>query len=198
MNTSETKKYMRDLVAVYYGDGHVFLAGQKAPRPVTPYITVKYGKSNRKRSRITLYDEKDQCQKNYWQRRIEMEINLYTQGKNVAPEGYDEQYENTAVDDLEDFVNFLYSDEIIDRTTKQNVVVSHSSEVTDLSSLQNESTYRYRAIVRLTVDFTDCTYGDYGQNAMKVIPNSSNGGTADMVAAPSFIEQITIKGGLTK
>jgi len=198
VNANEVRKYVRDLVAAYYGDSHVFYAEQKMTKLPAPYITVKFSSLRRQRSRINLYDSADGSIKSYWSRSITAEINLYTKGSNSAPDGYDEVYDNTAISDMEDFVNYLYSDAVTDDMVKHNVAIADCGEVNDLTSLLNESMYRYRAMLRLTVDFTDCTYGDYGQDGVKDIPNSSNGGTTDMQVGASTIEDITIKGGLSR
>ena len=107
MNFGEAKKYSRDIVAVYFGDGHVFYSEQKMAKKPVPYLTVKFSGLGKVRSKITKYDRESQCFKDYWQANTKMELNLYTLGKNIAPKDAEPVYENTAVEDMDDFVKFL-------------------------------------------------------------------------------------------
>jgi hypothetical protein len=197
MNTNEVKKFMRDYVAVFFGDGHVYYSWQKKTRTPVPYITVSFSNSAKRKSKIVKYDKEADRIKNYWQKNITMTINLYTQGSNISPEGCDPQYENTAMSDLEDFITFMLSDNGGDILSTANISAVQDGDVNDLTSLLNESSYRYRAMVRLSVGFVECAYGDYGMNG-KQIPNASNGGNTDMISDDSSIENIIITGGLKK
>ena len=91
MNFGEANKYSRDIVAAYFGDSHVFYAEQKMAKRTVPYLTVKFNGLGKVRTKITKYDRENQCFKDYWQANTKMELNLYTLGKNIAPEDTDPQ-----------------------------------------------------------------------------------------------------------
>ena len=198
MTIGEAKKYVRDFVAGYFGDSHVSFAEQKQTRPTVPYITLRFGKSGKKRGKITMFDDKDQCYKDFWQRKISLEINLYTAGRNVAEKGYDPVYENTCIEDMEDFISYIMSDYGSDELVSHDVAIVQEGDVQDLSALLNDSSYRYRSMAQFYVLFTDCSFGKYGQNGVLTIPNPSGGGTKDMIADSDTIEKINIKGGIIK
>lgn len=194
MNFGEAKKYSRDIVAVYFGDGHVFYAEQKMAKKPVPYLTVKFSGLGKVRSKITKYDRESQCFKDYWQANTKMELNLYTLGKNIAPKDAEPVYENTAVEDMDDFVKFLCSDEIIEDMDRNNIVIAINGRIMDLSFLENNSEFRYRSMAEFDVNFIDSSYGLYGQNAIAELPNPSGGGTKEMVADSSVIEKVEVKG----
>lgn len=194
MNIREAKKYSRDIVATYFGDGHVFYAEQKMAKKPVPYLTVKFSGSGKSRSKITKHDRESQLFKDYWQANIKMELNLYTLGKNIAPKDAEPVYENTAVEDMDDFMKFLCSDEIVEDMDRNNIVIAINGRIRDLSFLENDSEFRYRSMAEFDVNFIDSSYGAYGQNAIADLPNTSGGGTKEMVADSSVIENIEVKG----
>lgn len=194
MSIKIAKKYCRNIVAAYFGEGHVFFAEQKMTKRPVPYLTIKLASLGKNRTKITKYDIDNQCFKDYRMASTKMEVNLYTLGKNIAEEGYDPVYENTAVEDMDDFVKFLQSDEIIEDMSRNNIVIALDGEIKDLSFLENSSEFRYRAMAEFGVNFVDISYGQYGQNAIHDLPNSSGGGTMEMIADTNVIEKIDLKG----
>ncbi|MCX4351710.1 MAG: hypothetical protein OSJ60_08735 [Lachnospiraceae bacterium] len=194
MNFGEAKKYSRDIVAAYFGDSHVFYAEQKMAKRTVPYLTVKFNGLGKVRTKITKYDRENQCFKDYWQANTKMELNLYTLGKNIAPEDTEPVYENTAVEDMDDFVKFLCSDEIIEDMDRNNIVIAINGRISDLSYLENSSEFRYRSMAEFDVNFIDSSHGMYGQNAIADLPNPSGGGTKEMIADSSVIENVEVKG----
>ncbi len=194
MNFGEAKKYSRDIVAAYFGDDHVFFAEQKMAKRTVPYLTVKFSGLGKARSKITKYDKETRCCKDYWQANTKMELNLYTLGKNIAPEDEDPVYENTAVEDMDDFVKLLCSDEIIEDMDRNNIVIAINGEIKDLSFLENDSEFRYRSMAEFNIHFVDSSHGLYGQNAITDLPNPSGGGTKEMAADSFTIEKINMRG----
>lgn len=174
MNFREAKKYSRHIVAAYYGDGHVFYAEQKMTKKPAPYVTVKFNGLGKSRTKITKYDKESQCNKDYWQANTKMELNLYTLGKNIAPDGMEEQYENTAVEEIDDFVKYLVSDAISDSMVINDVVIALDGNIHDLTFLLHESQFRYRAMAEFVITFTDSSY-----EPNLALPDT-NGGAEDL------------------
>lgn len=192
MRISEVKRYMLRFVAGYFGSDHVSFAEQKMTRLPVPYITVKFDSPRRHTFQIRRYDNTVGCWKYYWERRITMEVNLYTEGRNLAEDGEDPVYENTATQDLDDFIGYLLSEWATDELSGHGVAVQLDGDVHDISEFLNDNRYRYRAMVLLRVDFTDCTYGLYGQNQILSLPNPSGGGDPSMVQDEGNIETVEI------
>ena len=68
--------------------------------------------------------------------------------------------------------------------------------VRDLTNLQNDSKYRYRAMAEFTVSFVQEADGPYGMGGMPLVPNSSGGGTKEMAEAETeTIEEVEITEG---
>lgn len=122
-----------------------------------------------------------------------LEINLYTKGKAVTvAENVTGNYANTAASDLQDFFNYLDSEEIVDKLAAHGMDISLEPPVRDLTNLQNDSKYRYRAMAEATVSFSQEANGRYGIGGMDA-PNASGGGSAEMADATSgVIEEVEI------
>lgn len=63
-------------------------------------------------------------------------------------------YANTAASDLQDFFNYLDSEEVVNRLAAHGMDISLEPPVRDLTNLQNDSKYRYRAMAEATVSFS--------------------------------------------
>lgn len=199
MQLNELKKYQLEVVSQYFGARHVFFADQKMAKYPKPYITLKFHGYKRNMNKITMFDESDQCNKDYWASKVDLTINLYSIGRNVSPAGRTPVYENTTLEDMSDFILYLQSDTVADDIAEHNVSITDISNVEDLASLENEgSTFQYRSMVKLSLSFTEVSYGKYGQNAIPSIPNTSGGGTKEMVQDSDIIETINITGGLKR
>lgn len=192
------KEYLHQVVAGYYGEWHVYFAGIKMPKPPVPYITLKFYGYRKNRTSIAIFDEKNQCNKNYWPARVMVDINLYTKGRNVSPEGAQPMYTDTSEQDLADFLMYISSDFMEDELARNNVALDVEGDIKNLSSLVNESSvFNYRSMVTLKVNFTECSYGKYGQGGRE-LPNASGGGHEGLLERQDTIGTINITGNIKK
>ncbi len=92
---------------------------------------------------------------------VPLQIDLFTKGKTVsAPEGA--YAENTAVNDLLDFVNYLDSMATIEWSNRNDVGVSLMGGVQDLSEVINDTRWQYRAMTEIRLAFTQWAAEYYG------------------------------------
>ena len=123
------------------------------------------------------------------------EANLYTEGKPIAPgDSAIGNHANTAASDLLEFANFVESEGVLDLMTRYGVEMSLIPPVRDLSALENDRKYRYRAMAEFTVTFVEEANGWYGIGDMNPVPNYSGGGTREMADEPvEPIEDVVIE-----
>lgn len=190
MNLNEVKNAVYDVVSMFFAGASVIWAEQTNTKPPLPYVTLKMGGVGR--TRVPVVD-KDNFNKMYYPSSATMEINLYTAGKPVAAGDQEEEppvnestdnYENTAVSDLTEFFNYLESEYTTDYLTGRGVDISLNPPVRDLTSLQNNRGYRYRAMAEAAVSFSWEADNAYGVGCMPDIPNSSGGGNHKMAGTP--------------
>lgn len=197
MNLAMVKEVLYDVASMFFGQAVVIWAEQVNTKPVPPYVSLKVGDMNRTRFPII-----GEAGNRYYPCSTTMEINLYTKGKPINEQkNATGNLMNTSVSDLNDFFQFLESDEITDFLAGNGMDVSLILPVRDLTGLENDSRYRYRAMAEAVISFPQEADGAYGIGGMPDRPNYSGGGSAEMADAEggviecAEIEEIT-EGGL--
>lgn len=193
MNLGEVKQLIYEMVVRYHPGAMVVWEKTKGVTPMPPYITLGY--SHLERSLFPLSD--DENEHKYYNYTFNFEINLYTVGKKINGDGTGVvAYENTAVEDLEEFVRFLDSRAITDELSIKEVTIILASPIRDLSELIGDTKFNYRSMAEFTVAYTGLADGEYGVSGSLSVPNSSGGGTKEMAEAEtSAIETVEIKEG---
>ena len=91
-----------------------------------------------------------------------LQVDLYTKGASLETAyGITAAHENTAVDDLTDFVNYVNSTEV-DHWKGIHDISIMANTVKDLTELINDTTWDYRAMVELEIGFTQTAVGHGG------------------------------------
>lgn len=191
MTLGEVKQLLYEVVVMYHPEALVVWEKTKGVTPKPPYITLGY--SNLNRSIFPLSD--DEGEHRYYNYSFTFEINLYTVGKEIKADGVGTgAYENTAVEDLEEFVRFLDSEEMTDSLAGKDVTIIMNPPIRDLSELIGDTKFNYRAMCEFTVTFVGSANGRYGVSGSKEIPNPSGGGLKEFTEAEDFvIEEISIQ-----
>lgn len=192
MNLAEVKERLFDLTELFFKGATVIWSEQINTKPQLPYVTLKCGGVNR-----TSFPVDDGDGRRVYQAKTTWEVNLYTKGQPITVgEGVTGNYANTAVSDLTEFTIFLDSESIVDIIAGYGMDVTLMPPVRDLTNLQNDSKYRYRAMAEFSVSFVQEADGPYGTGGMPLIPNSSGGGTKEMAdAVTETIEEVEITEG---
>ena len=176
MNREFVKEKLYEAVSKFFAEAMVIWTEQLAVRPKLPYITLKLGDVDR--TTFPIDDEEERI----YPCGTKFEINLYTNGKAANnEENSTGNYINTAVSDMMEFSNFIESDYMVDFFSESDISVLLMPPIRDLTELQNESKYRYRAMAEFDVTFNFDASGRYGIKGIQDIPNSSGGGNEEMV-----------------
>ncbi len=181
MTLDEVKKRICEVTEMYFAGASVIWSGLGNTRPSPPYVTLKCGSLHRSAFPV---EEDDETRRRAYQCRTVLEVNLYTKGKPVNPGGkVTVSCENTALSDISGFCNFLDSEEVTDQLSDVGIALLLMPPVRDLSFLENETQYRYRAMAEYEVSFAMEAGGAYGIGGMDV-PDASGGGTKEMADTP--------------
>ncbi len=193
MNLLELKEALYDVAASFFVGATIIWAEQTATLPNLPYLTLKIGSLQRTAFPITSQDGI-----RYYPCQTTAEWNLYTKGKQIQGDREkEESYINTAASDLMDFFNFLESEETTDRLAAVGIAISLLLPNRDLTELQNDSQYRYRAMAEATIFYAQEADGLYGLSGLPDVPNASGGGSLELAEAETgSIEEIELTGGL--
>lgn len=189
MTFSEIKQLLYEAVARYHPGAMIVWEKTKGVTPKPPYLTLGYRNLNR--SSFPLSD--DEGEHKYYNYDFIFEINLYTVGKEVKA-GNASYFENTAVEDLEEFVRFLDSEGITGELAQKNVTIVCNPPIRDLSELIGDTKFNYRSMCEFTVSYVGTADGEYGVSGNKLVPNASGGGLQEFTEAKvSVIEEVIIQ-----
>ena len=192
MNLEAVENTLYDIAEMFFKGATIVWTEQINTQPPLPYVTLNIGGINRTSFPIIAEDES-----RYYPCSTVLEVNLYTKGKPVTiGENVTGNYANTAVSDLTEFFNFIDSDNVVDILAGKGLAISLVPPVRDLTNLQNDRKYRYRAMAEATVSFAMEADGPYGIASMEVVPNYSGGGTSELTEATTeIIEEVVITEG---
>ena len=97
----------------------------------------------------------------YYQSRISMQVDLFTNGLPVVDDetGQTVAYENTAMDDMLAFADFLNSQYAIEWCHSHDVAISFDGDAQDLTGLVNDNNYEFRSRLPVLFYFTQKAVG---------------------------------------
>lgn len=195
MTLSEVKEALYDVIAPFFVGAQVYWAEQVNTKPEPPYVTIKLGDVRRRAFPVTEFPATGESVSRRYHCETVMEINLYTAGKAVSKrEGVTGNCVNTAASDLLEFSAYLESYGVTDKLEKNLIGVSLNPPVRDLTGLEHDRMYRYRAMAEYEVTFVQDAGGWYGVGDAPDAPNVSGGVSPEMAAAPlEFIEEAEIE-----
>jgi hypothetical protein len=174
MTQRELKQKLYELVRVYFKDAAVVWGKTKAVSPQEPLITLTMGSVSRPYQPITKWVRGVPI--DCWPSKTALQIDLYTKGENLTDSacGITAARENTAVNDLSDFVNFINS-AYADNWSLANDVSLLARQVHDLTELINDTAWDYRAMAELEIGYTQNAAGYAGMNYEGGNPLHDNG-----------------------
>lgn len=195
MNLEAVKEALYDMTDMFFKGATVIWADQNMTKPMVPYVTLKVGSVTK--STFPVIDNEGN---RFYPCHTILEVNLFTKGKPVIiEENVTGNYVNTATSDMLDFFKFLESDEMIDYLASKGIDVLLVPPVRDLTDLQNDKYYRYRSMAEATISWSEDAEGPYGIGGNTMIPNSSGGGTTEMLETEAVvIDEIVITEGGTE
>lgn len=179
MKLETLKQHLRSIVKEYFDGADVAWAGQKAAKRQLPFVTLKIVSVSR--SLMPIEEDDDGSPVNSFLSRAMLEVQLFTKGA-ASPLGGAAlvNTDNTAVNDMADFVNYMSSFYANDKAFNLNISVLPEGAVQDISALLNNVQNEYRAMQEFVVDFIqearEAT-GIASEPGDEWKPTSSGGGT---------------------
>lgn len=174
MRLGDAKKAIHEIVSGFFQHANVVWAEQGNTKPPVPYVTMKLGRISRPRDYVGGEDGpmKDVT--------VPLTIDLYTKGRPVTlQKGKTTVYEDTALDDMNDFVNYLESEGVSLKLFDLGMRFDLSNDILDLSFLENSTQFQYRAEAVFRIQFRELMDGLYGTLQMNSEINPSGGGIED-------------------
>lgn len=184
MNGNQMKENLYNLICSYFKQATVLWAEQSNTAVPAPFITIKVHSINRS---IHHERNRDSLSKNYHCKAM-VDINLFTKGKAISTDNsMTNVYMNTATSDLMEFCNYLSSEGGLFMQGKLGLSILVSSPVRDVSMLENNSGFDYRAMIEVEVNYIEEVKGWFNVSD-EFLPTASGGGSKDM--ANTAIEEV--------
>ena len=197
MTQRELKERLYDITAEYFAlldkQGSIVWGKTKPVNPNSPMVTLTMSDTARPYRPMRRYI--DGVPHDSYPSSTILRVDLFTKGAPTTDkENVMSRNENTAVNDLSDFANFLNS-VYADHWCGRNGISLKARTVQDLTALINDISWQYRALLEIDVGFMQTSAGFTGTNFESGIefdkygnpvgprpfePNHSGGGTQEM------------------
>ncbi len=155
MRLYDLKEYVYTLVHSYFQNAIITWANEVSIKKNPPQITLQL--SNIRRSANPIDENQNGEIIRYYPSSAMLTINSFIIGKGAANESPD----NTAVADLNEFLNYIDSPEMVDVLYQAGLSFSIAGPVQDIPRLLGTTHYEYRAMVEFQIDFTQEVAGMY-------------------------------------
>ena len=161
MTASKAKDLFRQITEEYFGGKStvIFANQSRQPKPEIPLVTLMPG--NAKRPLAANNSVVNDALISHFQTRLPITVDLFTNGKPVYDDenGVEVGSENTAVDEMISYMDFLSSEYVIAWCNRNDVAIGFEGDVQDVTGLINETTYEFRSRLVALIYYTHKTTG---------------------------------------
>lgn len=193
MRLNEARELFYSLVSQYFAGAEVtFTRQSRAAKPRIPLVTITPGNVQRPLNPVNR--QISDAATGSYQTRVSLQIDLFTNGKPVIDEETGDviAYENSAMDDMLSFMDFLNSQYVIEWCHKNDVAISFDGDVQDLTGLVNDNNYEYRSRLPVLFYFTQKTVGYsavLSEDTLRYPTGETDPETGDPVYSPEEPQQ---------
>lgn len=161
MRATEAVDKVRELAATYFSGANVIYGNQsRTAKPELNLVTILGGAVRRSTHPIKTPIDCEPV--NCFKCRVSVTVDLFSHGKPVVVDDIEVAKENTAVEDLLSFVDFLDSDYALEWCNRNDLTILMEGDAQNLTGIINQTTYEYRARIQLSVYFTEYAVGSTG------------------------------------
>ncbi len=161
MRSREARELFRQLTRTFFPKATVIFGRQsRAAKSRLPLVSITPGAVTR--ATFPVQKQADDTPLAFYPSQMRIAVDLFTHGSPIREGNRIVAYENTAMDDMLAFADFLYSQSAIDWCHQQDVAIILDRPVQDLTGIVNDDNYEYRARLELTFHFTQMAVGYAG------------------------------------
>lgn len=160
MRVGEARELFRQLTKEYFAGAAVaFTRQSRQPKADLPLVTLTPG--NVKRPNAPNYETVNGTIVGNYLSRLTITIDLFTHGSPIKDEdtGQILAYENTALDDMLAFADYLNSEHTVQWCDRKDVSILIDGDAQDLTGIVNDTTYEYRSRLTVFLYFTQKAIG---------------------------------------
>lgn len=159
MRPAEARDYFRKLVKSYFAKANVIYGRQShAAKTGIPLVSLTSG--NVKRSRDDCGYDIDGIPIYCYPSSMNITIDLFTHGTPVVVSGETVAHDNTAIDEMTAFADFLGSRHVVEWCNRYDMSISIDGDAQDLTALVNDTAYEYRSRLSVWLNFVQTAVGN--------------------------------------
>lgn len=163
MRVTQAHELFRQITKQYFDSATVIFSNQsRAAKPDLGLVVLTPGSV--KRPYLPNYRQTDDTLVGSYESRLTITVDLFTHGSPVIDEdtGKVAAYENTAMDDILSYADYLNSQFVTEWSYINDVTVLLDGDAQDLTGIINDNNYEYRARVTVMFYFTQQAVGMAG------------------------------------
>lgn len=163
MRAKDARELFRQITKQYFAAATVTFSNQsRAAKPKLGLVVITPGSV--KRPSLPNSQQTDGTMVSFYQSRMTITVDLFTHGSPVVngSTGKTAAYENTAMDDMLSFADYLDSQFVTAWSHMNDVTVLLDGDVQDLTGAINDNNYEYRARATVMFYFTQRAIGAAG------------------------------------
>lgn len=188
MRVNEAKECFRELTKQYFGESAtvIFSSQPRAVKPGLRLVSLTAGPIHRPQAPV--YTVENGHRIGHYLTRMSMQVDLFTHGSPITDDttGNVLAYENSALDELITFADYLNSDASVDWCRQKDITVLIDTDAQDVTGVVNDTSYEYRARLPVWIYFTIKTFG---KNAEEYKPAKTESDTAEVITKIELEEE---------
>lgn len=193
MDATALKEMLFSVCEDFFSNANLIWAGEVSESPPMPLVTLRVDSMNKA---IFPFDEgynDDGQLVEYYNADLTFEVKGYTQGYIPNPEeGIIQSAENTAMNDIQQFANYLASEGMTIKLSDQNVSMTQIGPVRDTSVVKSGSRYEYSAMVEYKVDFVLEVSGYYAvTQGVNTLNGTDTGIKEELIEDTGYFETVS-------
>ena len=154
----DARELFRQITKYYFQHANVVFSNQsRTAKPGLGLVVLTPG--NVKRPYMPTYRQINGVMVGYYESRMSITIDLFTHGNPITEDGIT-VYENSAVDDMLSFADYINSDFVTRWCYLNDIAILIDGDAQDLTGVINERNYEYRARMNVMFYFLQYTVGD--------------------------------------
>lgn len=160
MTVIQLKSCLFDMIARYFAGATVCWTEQGGVKSALPFVTLRLGSVQRER--FPHVEHQGGVPVSLYPSQTLLEVMLYTKGAVRTEPGRTPIAVNTALSDMQDFLNYMDSSLVQNMTERLNIALQTEGPTQDVSALLGANQYEFRALQEFTVDFLQEAHGAAG------------------------------------
>ena len=163
MDTKGLKEFLQSVSEMFFGETNMAWVGETSESPPLPLVTLRLDTVSKATFPFDDGFNEDGQFIEYYNAEIMFEVKAYSKGYvGSVEEGFIRSPENTSMNDLQQFADYMASKGVTELLSEKNVQIIQEGPVRDTTVAKSGSRHEYSAMVEYRVGFVLESVGEFG------------------------------------